>query len=226
MKPRILVIEDDHSVRIGIVRGLAQAGFDVEWADNGERGVELALGGEFALIVLDLMLPERDGFDLLESFRGRLSTPVIVLTARTDLTTRLKSFSLGAVDYQSKPFFIEELLARIRARLRLESEAARIVELADVRVNLDARTAEREGADLALTRHEFNILAYLLERPERAVSRRALAEHALPEAGDRFERTVDSHISRIRTKLGPSAAGQLKTVWGIGYRFDPQESSG
>ena len=223
---QILVIEDDASVAAGLVTGLKKAGYDVELASDGERGVEMALASDFDLIILDLMLPERDGFDVLDAWRGRLSTPVVVLSARTDLEARLKSFSLGAVDYLPKPFWMEELVARIRSRLRLrEDDPHRVISWAEVVVDLDARTVSVSGNDVELTSHEFNILAFLVERPGRAVSRRQLAENALPESGARYDRTVDSHLSRIRSKLGIQPALAIKTVWGVGYKFEPDSDA-
>ncbi len=173
------------------------------------------------------MLPARGGFEVLATWRGRSSTPVIVLTARTDLESRLRAFELGAVDYLPKPFWIEELVVRIRARLRIGhagvAAPARAVRWDDVVLDLDARAVHVAGAPLALTAHEFNVLSYMVERPGRAVTRRQLAEAALPAAGDRSDRTVDSHIARIRRKLGRPGGARLATVWGIGYRFDAPE---
>lgn len=221
---RILVVEDDPPIAAGIVRGLTHAGFSVELATDGERGAALGLAEAFALTVLDLMLPGRGGFEVLELWRERTSTPVIVLTARTDLDARLRAFELGAVDYLPKPFWVEELVARIRARLRRTAGApGRVVRWDDVVLDPGARTVQVGGAPLALTAHEFNVLAYMVERPGRAVTRRQLAEATLPAGGDRSDRTIDSHIARIRRKLGRPAGARLATVWGIGYRFDVPE---
>ena len=222
--PAVLVVEDDPAIAAGIVRGLRGAGFAVELAHDGRRGAELALARPFDLVVLDLMLPELGGFEVLELWRGRLSTPVIVLSARTDLDSRLQAFAGGAVDYLPKPFWIEELLARVRARLRLPDAAAptRTFSWDGALLDLDARTVSLAGEPLGLTAHEFNVLLYLVERPARAITRRQLAEAALPAGGDRSERTVDSHVARIRRKLGPAGA-RIATVWGIGYRFDAPE---
>ncbi|MEO0605533.1 MAG: response regulator, partial [Myxococcota bacterium] len=112
-KPRILVVEDDLNVVQGLVSGLRRAGFDVSVAMDGEAGRERVLDGDFDLVVLDLMLPERSGFEVLEAVRGRTSVPILVLSARTELDARVASFQGGAVDYLAKPFFIEELVARI-----------------------------------------------------------------------------------------------------------------
>lgn len=223
-KPRILVVEDDLNVLQGIVAGLTRAGFDVSVAMDGETAEQRVQDESFDLVVLDLMLPRQSGFDVLEATRGRVSTPFLVLSARTELEARLDSFAAGAVDYVAKPFFVEELVARIRTRLALvEHGPHRTVDVGETTVDLDARTASRDGEQLGLTAHEFNVLAWLVERPNRAVSRSQLSEHVLGSEGTRAERTVDSHLSRVRKKLGADAV-HIRTVWGIGYRFEPEVS--
>jgi DNA-binding response OmpR family regulator len=216
---RILVVEDDDSVASGIVRGLRRAGFEVELACDGARGVQMALREDTALVVLDLMLPERDGFEVLQAVRARTAVPVIVVTARTNLSDRLRVFELGAVDYLPKPFFVEELLARVQARLGPSPKPRQRVELSGLQVDLDARRVELDGAAVPLTPTEFAVLRYLLERPGRAVSRSDLAG-ALRDLEDTDPRNVDAHVSRLRRKLG-SASSHIATVWGHGYRFDP-----
>lgn len=218
---RVLVIEDDAAMAGGIVRGLKSAGFEVELANDGVQGATKALAIAPDIVVLDLLLPRQSGFEVLEQLRGRVSAPVIILTAKTDLQDRLRAFDLGAADFLVKPFWIEELVARIRARLTIDrSPAKRIVRWADAEVDLDARRVEVGGLPIALTRHEFDMLAHLLARPARAVSREQLAGDVLSAIDQREPRTVDTHIARIRRKLGPKAAESIATVWGIGYRFE------
>jgi len=222
-RPRLLVVEDDLRVLEGLIAGLSRAGFDVSVAMDGAEGARRALHESFEAVILDLMLPEKTGFEVLRALSGRTSVPVLVLSARSELSARIESFQLGAVDFVPKPFWIEELVARLRLRLGLVDEKPRrVIRFGSTEVDLDGRRVLREGLDLGLTSHEFNTLAWLLERPGRAVSRRQLADGALDEEGDRHERTVDSHLSRVRKKLGEDAAW-IKTVWGIGYRFDPVE---
>lgn len=219
-KPRVLVVEDDLQVVQGLVSGLSRAGFDVTVAMDGDEACRLAIQ-PFDAIVLDLMLPGRTGYEVLESMSGRVSTPTIVLSARSELESRLKSFQLGAVDFVPKPFWIEELVVRLRSRLALrDDQPTRTRSVGATVLDLDRRTATRDGADIGLTPHEFNLLAWLVERPRRAVSRRQLAEHTLTEELGATDRTVDSHVSRVRKKLGPDGAA-IATVWGIGYRYDP-----
>ncbi|MCB9689897.1 MAG: response regulator transcription factor [Alphaproteobacteria bacterium] len=219
-RPRVLVVEDDLSVAEGLIRGLGKAGFETSLAMAGDEGLTRILHERFDLVLLDLMLPEKSGFEILETVRTRVSVPIVVLSARTDLPSRLRSFDQGAVDFVPKPFFMEELVARIRARLALTAATpSRTLPLADVVVDLDARVVTRDGEDLGLTAHEFNVVAFLREHAGRAYSRQQIAEHALPEDGDRIDRTLDTHISRIRKKLGPAGA-HLRTVWAIGYKID------
>lgn len=219
--PCVLLVEDDPPIAQGIVRGLRTAGFDVELVQNGRLGAERAISQPFDLIVLDLMLPEFDGFAALEVWRTRISTPIIVVTALTDLDARLRVLGGGAVDYIAKPFWIEELVARIRIRLRyFESPPARTITWDDAILDLDARVVSVANEPVALTSYEFNVLACLVERPDRTISRQQLAESALSTDTDTSQRTVDSHVARIRKKLGQVAGARIVTVWGIGYRFD------
>jgi len=221
--PHILIVEDDVGVVSGLVRGLQRAGFATTVAMTGRDGLEHILRGEVDLVLLDLMLPERNGFEVLDAVRSRASVPIVVLSARTDLPARLQSFEGGAVDFVPKPFFIEELIARIKARLALSGDAPRReLGIGDVVLDLDARVARRDGVDLGLTSYELNVLAFLRERPGRAQTRAQIAEGALSGCAERDDRTVDSHVSRIRKKLG-SAGRCVQTVWGIGYRCDVEE---
>jgi two-component system OmpR family response regulator len=220
---RVLVVEDDASTAAGIVRGLRALQFEVDLSTSGTEGIRQILTDRYDVVVLDLMLPGQSGFDVLERVRHRSRSQVIVLTARTDLPDRLRAFDLGAADFVSKPFWIEELAARIRSRLRLEdSRPNQVVKWSEVSVDLDARTVDVEGRPAALTPSEFSILAFLLQRAGRPVSRRTLAEHVLASLDEPDARTVDSHVARLRKKLGPGASA-IVTVWGIGYRFDPEE---
>jgi len=222
---RVLVVEDDASMAAGIVRGLKLAELDVELATNGVDGAKRALEGPFDVVVLDLYLPEQSGFEVLKQLDGRCAMPVIVLTASTALEERLRCFDLNAADYVAKPFFMEELVARIRSRLGARKKTPkRIVAWSGVAIDLDARRAEIDGETIDFTRAELDILAYLIERPGRAISRAQLAENALAALDAPDARTIDSHVARIRKKLR-GAAANVATVWGIGYRFVPAPDS-
>jgi two-component system response regulator MtrA len=174
------------------------------------------------LVILDLMLPGAHGFDVLKALRSdHHHVPVLVLSARHEAADKVRGLELGADDYLTKPFWPEELLARVRARLRRPALAAsgHTVEVAALRIDFDARLVTVEGATVDLTRVEFDLVAALARRPGAAVSRRWLAEHVLDPARDGGERTLDVHISRLRRKLGVAGA-LLATVWGVGYRLD------
>ena len=220
---RILVVEDDIAIGPQIVAGLIREGFDAILAADGRTGRKLAASEGFDLVVLDLMLPGEDGFSLLEAWRFRATFPVIVLTARTGLDDRLHSFELGASDWLSKPFFLEELVARIRVRLGLSAavERRRTAEVGGCTVDLDARRVHRMGELVELTAAEFAVLELLVESPSRAFTRAQIAARALPDGGERVERTVDTYVYRLRRKLGPAFATQLRTIVGVGYRLDP-----
>jgi DNA-binding response OmpR family regulator len=225
---RVLVVEDDPKVAAVLVGGLRDVGFEVELATDGDSAMKLAMGPGIDIVLLDLMMPERDGFQILEDLQGRRATPVIVVSARTDLRDRLRSFRSGAMDFVSKPFWIEEIVARIRRLIgptRPASVSAGVVRWAEAAMDLDGRSLTVDGVDVVLTRYQFDLLSYLVVRPGRAVSREALARHALVPGGERDERTIDSHIVRVRKKLGPIAGSCVQTVWGIGYRFDPPAGS-
>lgn len=172
-------------------------------------------------VVLDLDVPVIHGFELLHEWAGRAAFPVVVVTAHTELESRLRAFELGAVDFVSKPFFLQELVARLRVQLQHPQVVARRrIHAGALEADLDARRAWVEGAELELTSTEFNLLACLLKRPDQPTSRSWLAEVAMGETEDGADRLVDPHISRLRRKLG-AASDLIQTVWGIGYRFVP-----
>lgn len=213
----ILLVEDDAAMAATMVRALRSSGYDVELATDGERALALASSRTFALVLLDLRLPFVDGYAVLEKLRKRDHIPIIVVTAGTELADRLKAFELGAVDFLAKPFWIEELLARVQLRLKRpkRSEVARRVTLGTRVIDLDARTV----SGVELTRVEFDVLLFLLDRRGQALTRDFIASGALSVGGEVDARTVDSHVGRIRKKLG--AEGRfISTVWGVGYRCE------
>jgi two-component system response regulator MtrA len=170
-------------------------------------------------VILDLMLPGKHGFDILQKFRESSDVPVLILTARQETDRKVRGFELGGDDYLTKPFWPEELVARVRARLRrpvLQRGPSRRV--GPIALDFEGRRVAVDGQPVEMTRVEFDILERLANRPGTAVSRRDLADSALEEGAEVDGRTLDVHISRIRKKLG-DAAGHLETVWGIGYRL-------
>jgi two-component system response regulator MtrA len=219
MTDRILVIEDDPELGKQITRYLEEAGFEPTWITDGDeaRGAEI---GRFALIILDLMLPGTYGLDLLKRFREQGDVPVLILSARNDTADRVRGLKLGADDYLGKPFWPEELLARVTARLRRPTlKRGDVIQVGRLRIDPTSRTVHVEGRPVDVTPVEMTLLLALARRPGAAVTRAALVDAALDPEQPNAERNLDVHVSRLRRKLG-EAGRQIATVWGIGYRLD------
>ena len=218
MPNRILLVEDDVALGQQVVQTLSQAGFDPQWIQDGDAARDLD-PDDYRVIVLDLMLPGTYGMDLLKRYRMKSEVPVLILSARDDTADKIRGLKLGADDYVTKPFFPEELVARIQACLRRPNLVGteRLV-VGAIQVDLERREVSNAAGSLSLTPVEFEILALLARRKGSAVTREALVDAALDPAQDGSRRTLDVHISRLRSKLGKDAI-QLETVWGIGYRL-------
>ena len=214
----VLVVEDDPPIAGQLVRGLKRSGYDVVLLTRGDEVVQTVRRVTPAAVILDLMLPGAFGLDILVALREFTTIPVLVLTARTTLDTRVDSFRRGATDFIAKPYFFEELLVRLEARLG-DRRRDPPVRFADVEVDLAARRVRVAGHDAGLTRAELDILLYLVSRAGTAVARERIAEHAIATENDRTERAADVHVSRLRRKLG-RGADHLCTVRGFGYRLD------
>ncbi len=211
---RILLVEDDPAMAKGLAFNLAQEGYDVVVASDGEEGLRAARAGGFDLVLLDLVLPKRSGFDVLKRLRADGNgTPVIVLTARGAEEDKVKGLKLGADDYVTKPFGLRELLARVEARLR----GAR----AEVNVDLAALTVKRGTRRARLTPTEADILRFLLARPDVAVKREEMLKALWGVTSAAETRTLDNHIARLRKKIEEDGGNPtvLLTVPAIGYRL-------
>ena len=228
MAERILIIDDDVELCALVTRYLTREGFEIETANDGERGVEKALAGDFVLIVLDVMLPKLNGFDVLWRLRAESETPVLMLTARGDDVDRIVGLEAGADDYLAKPFNPLELAARIRAILRrtkstASSDAAEpeTLRVGDVELDFGARLTQRSGETVELTGAEFDLLALLLKNAGRIVTREELVSAVLGRKLTPFDRSIDTLVSNLRRKLGHSvgSAERIKSVRGTGYVY-------
>jgi DNA-binding response OmpR family regulator len=225
---RILLVEDDPDLARVLRDNLLIEGFDVTHSLTGADAVSAARTLPPDLVVLDVTLPDTDGFQLCGALRQVGRVPIIMLTARSQKSDRLRGFELGADDYITKPFDLEELLARVRAVMRRARPTIAELALGDVRIDFTTRTAKRRGADLHLSDREFMILQYLAERADRLVSREELLRAIWGYADVPLTRSVDHAMSRLRKKLEPDAHRQrfIHTVHGDGYRLTPGEPLG
>ncbi|HUW99995.1 MAG: response regulator transcription factor [Phycisphaerae bacterium] len=221
---RLLVVEDDREMAKYLKRGLQEAGYAVDVASDGEDGLHQGLSGEYDAVVLDLMLPVRDGVSLVTEWRGRdLRMPIIILTARDAITDRVRGLDAGADDYLVKPFSFAELLARLRALLR-RGPAGGETELraADLRMDLAAHRAFRGREELDLTPKEFALLEYLLRHAGQVVTRTMIINHVWNYDFDPGTNVVDVHVRRLRLKVDEGRKVRLiHTVRGVGYVLKP-----
>lgn len=219
---RILVVEDERKIASFIRQGLEENGFDVETCANGNEAFTLATTRPYDALVLDIMLPGRDGLSILRSLRERKSAvPVILLTARTELNERIDGLNLGADDYMTKPFYVEELIARLHAvARRAKDEPAGLLRAGDLSVNLITRQVRRGERAIELTAREFSLLERLLRTPGRVFTRTQLLEHVWGYDFDPETNLVDVNIRRLRKKVdGDSDTPLIETVRGVGYRI-------
>ncbi len=226
---RILIVEDNRDLAYGLRNNLEIEGYEVEVAEDGAKGLERALASRPDLIVLDLMLPELDGYRVLRRLRGEgMSVPVLILTARGEEADKVMGFRLGADDYVTKPFGLLELMARIAALLRRAetaktSEASRTVErFGDVEVDRSTRTVRLRGQLIMLTPMEFDLLVALLQRRGAVASRLDLLKEVWGHSAAVLTRTVDTHVAELRHKLeaNPARPRHILTVRKIGYRLE------
>ncbi len=227
----LLVVEDDRDIARVVELNLTDLGHEVVWTPSGEEGLELALSGRFALVVLDLMLPDLDGLELCRALRSRRpEVLVLMLTARSSEVDRVVGLELGADDYLGKPFGVRELQARVKALLRRRRDAAtaerspETLTKGELDIDVRAREVRLAGEIVHLTAREFDLLVQFARNPGRVYSRAQLLDLVWGQGFDGFEHTVNSHINRLRGKIEPDPAQPryIHTVWGVGYKFvDP-----
>lgn len=224
---KVLVVEDNANLAFGLTRSLESEGYEVEAAEDGVRGFDLARSTNPDLVVLDLMLPGMDGYTILKKLRAEgKDVPVLILTARGEEADKVFGFRLGADDYVTKPFSLSELLARVQAILRRAKSGERrdgeaVEEFGDVSINTLARSVKKGETEVALTPKEFDLLLALVRRRGAVASRLELLKEVWGHQAEVMTRTVDIHIAELRRKLEDDASTprHILTVWKAGYRL-------
>ena len=227
---RLLVVDDDTELCSLVTRYLEAEGFQVDSVNHGQEGIERALSGDYSLVVLDVMLPGVNGFDVLRRIRAESPIPVIMLSARAEDVERIVGLEIGADDYLGKPFNPHELVARIRAVSRRsrphrerEPESVRhpVLKVGDIELDRNAWIVMRNGLPVVLTTLEFNLLEMLLRAAGQVLPREELVQTLLEREFDPFDRSIDMHVSNLRKKLGRHVNGveRIKSVRGVGYVY-------
>ena len=224
MTKTILVVDDEAKLRDMITVYLKQEGYRVVAAANGREALYVARHEKPDLIILDVMMPEMDGYEFVRLYSKEASTPIIMLTAKVEESDKVLGLEIGADDYIEKPFSVRELMARVRAilrRLNKQPTESEMLRVADILVDRAGRLVQVRGDYIDLTPSEFEILTVLMTSPGRAFSRLDLLDRMSGEAYEGYERTVDVHVRNLRTKIeqDPSNPDYIETVYGMGYRF-------
>ena len=220
---RILLIEDELRIANFIERGLKEEHYAVDVADSGERALYLADINPYDLIILDIMLPDVDGFSICREIRDRgMKTPILILTAKDSLKDKVQGLDLGADDYLTKPFAFEELLARVRALLRrTRTEKQTLLTVADLELDQVTHRVKRAGKDIPLTAKEYSLLEYLMLHAHQVVTRTMISEHVWNEDFDSFTNITDVYINYLRNKIDKGFDNPLiHTIRGVGYMLE------
>jgi two-component system OmpR family response regulator len=222
---RILVVEDDPQVAAYVTKGLQESGYAVDHAADGQEGLRLATGQDYDAMIVDRMLPALDGLSIIKAVRGMgRQTPVIVLSALGDVDERVRGLRAGSDDYLAKPFAFSELIARLEALLRRSRQTPLTkthLRIADLEIDLLARTVSRSGKAIELQPREFRLLEFLARHAGQAVTRTMLLEHVWDYHFDPQTNVIDVHISRLRGKIDKGFSTSLiRTVRGVGYMID------
>ena len=226
MAQRILLVEDDSSIVIGLRMNLEREGYEVELAEDGDTALARVREGDFDLVLLDVMLPKRNGYEVLDALRKEGNhTPVLMLSARSAEMDKVMGLDLGADDYIPKPFSVAELLARVRAGLRrgrTQAEANALWRMGEIEVDPERHQVRKSGRDVELTAKEFEVLMLLKRASGRVLSRQAIFDRVWGDSHHGTLRTIDNFISQLRSKLedDPANPRHLLTVRGVGYRLD------
>lgn len=222
--PKILLVEDDQKLARLICSYLKENDFDVTWLNNGDQADEYMASGAFSLVLLDVMLPGKDGFEICRAIRVKFNGPIIMVTARTNSLDQLRGLEIGADDYIYKPIEPLILIARIRALLRRAKQPDKnmnIIQFGKLQINNTTRSVKIGDASINLTENEFELLIELSKKPGEIISREYLFLKLVRRDYDGIDRTIDGRISRLRKKLGDNIDSpyRIKTIWGKGYLF-------
>ena len=222
MAPRILIVEDDPSILRGIELNLQLEGFETVTATDGRLGLQAASSGDIDLVVLDVMLPQMNGYQLVQRLRKQGNDlPIILLSAKTAELDIIMGLDLGADDYVTKPFKVAELLARIKAHLRRRKPTEQYV-FGEIQVDFDAREVCRDGQVVDMSSREYEVLVFLIEQEGKALTRDTILSEVWGKHYFGTDRTVDNFITKLRQKIDtPSSPQHIRTVRGVGYRFVP-----
>ena len=226
---RVLLIEDDSATAQGIELMLKSEGFNIYSTDLGEEGIDLGKLYDYDIIVLDLTLPDMNGFDVLKQLRvARVNTPILILSGTADIDTKVRGLGYGADDYMTKPFNKDELIARINAIVRRsKGHAHSVIRTGDITVNLDAKTVEVTGQRVHLTGKEYQMLELLSLRKGTTLTKEMFLNHLYGGMDEPELKIIDVFICKLRKKLAAATGGEhyIETVWGRGYVLrDPQEA--
>jgi two-component system alkaline phosphatase synthesis response regulator PhoP len=226
---RILVVEDEEALRVALSDRLESEDYLVETAADGEEGFQKTLAGRFDLVILDVMLPRKKGFDICRDIRkAGLVVPIIMLTAKSETVDKVLGLKIGADDYVTKPFEMIELMARVEALLRrvpgqTAEQEEQVHNFGQVRIDLLGTSVTRKGKIVPLSAREFQLLRYFVQHPGATLSREVLLKEVWGYSADAFTRTVDVHVASLRQKLevDPKRPAFFVTVLGLGYKFSP-----
>ncbi len=222
-KIKVLVVDDDTRILQILRLYLTKEGYEVVTCERGDDAIDMALDSELGLVILDIMLPGLDGWEVLENIRRTSSVPVIMLTAKGDITDRVQGLDCGADDYIVKPFEPKELLARVKAVLRRSSvspDEIRTVKIGDLSVSLDNYTVTLGGKKQEMPPKEIELLHFFATHPNRVYTREQILANVWGFGFYGDSRTVDVHIKRLRDRLGESPYWDIETIWGVGYRLN------
>ncbi|SRR5579884_58352 len=225
---RLLIVEDDTKLNAVLQQAFEEERYAVDVAYDGEHGEEMAFVNEYDAIVLDLMLPKRQGTEVIRELREHgVKTPILILTARDRVQDRVSGLNDGADDYVVKPFAIDELIARVRALVRRSSDVRSTkLQVADLVLDVASHTVKRGASQINLTQTEYSILEYMMHHPNKVVSRAELMEHVWDDSYEGFSNIVDVYMRRLRSKIDENAQMRLvETVRGAGYRLRSQDFS-